>query len=73
MATTTTQRRKVSAFSVLSLITSVLPIVIEFLSSGEPNAQIDLTIDSRDNRLKAKVSSTDGDRTFSKSTAQKPL
>lgn len=72
MTTTKTKRRKVSAFSILALITSVLPIVVEFLSSGEPEAHIELSIDDRD-RLKAKVSTPDGDRTISKSTVQKPL
>lgn len=69
----TTKKRKISTFSVLSLIMTVLPIVIEFLSSGEPNARIDLSVDDRNGRLKANVSTSDKDGSFSKSTVQKPL
>jgi len=69
----TTKKRKISTFSVLSLITSVIPIVVEFLMSGEPDARIDLSIDDRTDRLKAVISTSDSDRTVSKSTAQKPL
>lgn len=73
MATTQTKRRKISMFSVLSLIMTVLPVVIDFLSRGEPNARIDLVADDKTNRIKAVVSTSDEDRTFSKSAVQKPL
>lgn len=67
MATTKSKKRNVSFFSVLTLIMSILPIVIEFINRGEPNAQIDLTFDDNSQRLRAKVTSSDVNGSVSKS------
>lgn len=71
MATTSKKKRNVSFYSILSLIITILPIVMEFINRGEPNAQIDLTFDDNSQRLRAKVTSSDVDGSVSKFAANK--
>lgn len=71
MATTTSRKSKVSFFSILSLVMTVLPIVIEFINRGEPKASIDFSFDSRTQRLRAVVSTPDEDGSVSRSTLVK--
>lgn len=64
----TTKSRKISYFSVLNLIIAVLPTVIQFLESGEPNARIDLIVEEGSQRLRANVSTSDEVGSISKRT-----
>lgn len=70
MATTTSSRRKVTTYSLISLFLTIIPIVLEFINQGEPSARVDLTFDEKTQRLKAKVSTSDRDGSVARTTSQ---
>lgn len=66
MATTKKKKQKVSFFTVLSLISSVLPLVVEMLNRDEPSAQIGIAFDPDTQKLQANVHSNFKNRSVTK-------
>lgn len=71
MATTNSRRPKVNAFTILMLITSIIPILLEFLNSGEPKATVEFEFQPDSQRLRAKVNTPDSDGSKKKSIVQR--
>lgn len=51
------KKQKVSFFTLLSLISSVLPLVLEMINRDEPSAQIGISFDPDSQKLSANVHS----------------